>query len=66
MALVKNLGDDTYEVKDFLQSMPLVSCKVKFVGNDARVIERTNTCDATYDRHAIQAVQFHLITGMVN
>lgn len=63
MAQIRNLGDDTYEVKNFLRSMPLVSCKVKFIGDDARVIERNNTCDTVYDRHAIQAVQFYLISG---
>lgn len=66
MSQVKDLGNDTYEVSDFLQSISDVSFKVQFVGDDARVIERTNTCDPTYDRHAIQTVQFHLITGMVN
>ncbi len=65
MAQVKKVCRDVYEVSNFLHSMPDVRMQVGFTDSNARVTDRSGTTETVWDRQAIQAVQFVLVSGNV-
>lgn len=60
---VLQTGEDGYEVRGFLQSLPNATATVQFKNGTARVISRTGYSDPTFDRHAIGECQFAIATG---
>lgn len=64
-SIVTRVGNDTFEVRDFLASEPNVSITVRMHDQDAEVIGRTNTTETYWDEHAIRTVQMALIADAV-
>lgn len=62
MAVAK-VGNDTFEVRNFLQSMCHLVYVVHFKGNEASVISRTGCTSTEWDQHAIAAVQSYILLG---
>jgi hypothetical protein len=63
MAKVTQIGEDTYEVSDFVDSMPHLRFDVTFVNDEARVTAREGTLANAWDRQAIEAVKFYLLVN---
>lgn len=62
---ISQTAADQYRVEGFLQSLPNVVCVVTFENGVARVTQREGTTETCWDRQAIEAVQFALITSWV-
>ncbi len=65
MARVTRIGENLYEVTGFVQSMPHLCYQVIFEKNTPRVVMREGCSLDTWDRHAVQALQYALITAEV-
>ena len=61
--IITKIGEDDYEVKEFLLSLSSVEAVVRFENSKPRVISRTDYTDTRFDRHAIQACEFAILTG---
>jgi len=65
MATVKKVRENHFEISEFLQSMPHITCVVEFNNNKASVVSRTGTIDTNWDGRAISEVQAALIADTV-
>ena len=65
MASVTRIEDNVYEVEDFVRSLPHLRYQVSFGNNIGRVTVREGCTSTEWDKHAISAVQFSLITSSV-
>ena len=63
MARDKQVGENQYEVADFLLSLPQLTCVVAFSNEEGRVVERTGITTKEWDAQAISSVQFALTAG---
>ncbi len=63
MATTKIGDTDTYEVTDFVLSMPHLRYQVTFIKGKARVTAREGCTTHEWDRHAIGAVEQALVLG---
>ena len=61
--IITKIGEDDYKVKEFLLSLSSVEAVVRFENSKPRVISRTGYTDNRFDRHAIEACKFAILTG---